>query len=227
MPYPFVLKPCCEDNSMGISKVENAEELPAALAEAFKFDDAVVCEKFIPLGREIRVAVLEDDAGEPTTVLPACEYLLTPEHPMRTSKDKISVTEDGLPDASKFFATNAKEAPAYRTSVTPAPLDEALAAKLGEAAKRAHKALRCRDFSIFDFRVDPEGEVYMLECQPVCSFARESAMMGMASKTDDPALQYPTLYHTMLRRAVARKPKPYDATQVLGMKSAAKVSASA
>ena len=31
-------------------------------------------------------------------------------------------------------------------------------------------------------------------------FARESAMMGMASKTDDPALQYPTLYHTMLRR---------------------------
>ena len=225
--YPFVLKPCCEDNSMGISKVENAEELPAALAEAFKFDDAVVCEKFIPLGREIRVAVLEDDAGEPTTVLPACEYLLTPEHPMRTSKDKISVTEDGLPDASKFFATNAKEAPAYRTSVTPAPLDEALAAKLGEAAKRAHKALRCRDFSIFDFRVDPEGEVYMLECQPVCSFARESAMMGMASKTDDPALQYPTLYHTMLRRAVARKPKPYDGTQVLGMKSAAKVSASA
>ena len=22
VPYPFVLKPCCEDNSMGISKVE-------------------------------------------------------------------------------------------------------------------------------------------------------------------------------------------------------------
>ena len=72
---------------MGISKVENAEE-PRRAAEAFKFDDAVVCEKFIPLGREIRVAVLEDDAGEPTNVLPA-QYLLTPEHPMRTSKDKI------------------------------------------------------------------------------------------------------------------------------------------
>ena len=98
---------------------------------------------------------------------------------------------------------------------------------VGYSREHQGKALRCRDFSIFDFRVDPEGEVYMLECQPVCSFARESAMMGMASKTDDPALQYPTLYHTMLRRAVARKPKPYDGTQVLGMKSAAKVSASA
>ena len=111
VPYPFVLKPCCEDNSMGISKVENASELPAALAEAFKFDSVVVCEAFIPLGREIRLAVVEDEHGEPTTVLPATEYLLTPEHPMRLSTDKISVTDQGLPDADKFFATNREEAP--------------------------------------------------------------------------------------------------------------------
>ena len=204
---------------MGISKVEEAGELRASLVEAFKFDSKVVCEKFIPLGREIRVAVVEDEAGEPSILLPATEYLLTPEHPMRTSTDKISVTEEGLPDADKFFATNREEAPDFRRSVCPAPLDDALTAKLGEAARRAHKALRCRDFSIFDFRVDPEGEVYMLECQPVCSFARESAMIGMATKTADPALQHPTLYHTMLRRAAARKPKPYDGSQVLGMKA--------
>ena len=138
---------------------------------------------------------------------------------MRTSTDKISVDDKGLPDAEKFFATNRAEAPAYRRSVCPAPLDEALAAKLFDASKKAHKALRCRDFSIFDFRVDPAGEVYMLECQPVCSFARESAMIGMALKTDVPELQHPTLYHTMLRRAAARKPKPYDESQVLGMKA--------
>lgn len=219
VPYPFVLKPCCEDNSMGISKVDDEAALPAALAEAFKFDSSVVCERFIPLGREIRVAVVEDASGEPSIFLPATEYLLTSDHPMRTSTDKISVTQDGLPDATKFFATNAKEAPAFRTSVTPAPLDDALAAKLAEASRRAHKALRCRDFSIYDFRVDPEGEVFMLECQPVCSFARESAMMSMASKTADPALGYPTLYHTMLRRAAARKPAAYDSSQTLGMKA--------
>lgn len=219
VPYPFVLKPCCEDNSMGITKVENAEELPAALAEAFKFDSSVVCERFIPLGREIRVAIVEDANGEPSTMLPATEYMLTPDHPMRVSTDKISVTDKGLPDADKFFATNREEAPSYRRSVCPAPLDEALAAKLAEASKRAHKALRCRDFSIYDFRVDPAGEVYMLECQPVCSFARQSAMITMALKTDAPELQYPTLYHTMLRRAAARKPKAYDSTQMLGMKA--------
>ena len=71
----------------------------------------------------------------------------------------------------------------------------------------------------FLFRVDPAGEVYMLECQPVCSFAKQSAMIGMALKTDVPELQHPTLYHTMLRRAAARKPKPYDPTQTLGMKA--------
>ena len=157
--------------------------------------------------------------GEPSIVLPATEYLLTPEHPMRTSTDKISVTDSGLPDQDKFFATNREEAPDYRRSICPAPLDDVLADKLANAAKRAHKALRCRDFSIYDFRVDPQGEVYMLECQPVCSFAKESAMIGMALKTSDPALQYPTLYHTMLRRAAARKPKPYDGSQKLGMKA--------
>merc|ERR1712113_1343019 len=194
-------------------------ELPGAIAEAFKFDSNVVCERFIPLGREIRIAVIEDEAGEPATVLPATEYLLTPDHPMRTSNDKISVTDKGLPDADKFFATNREEAPTYRRSVCPAPLDDVLATKLADAAKRAHKALRCRDFSIFDFRVDPSGEVYMLECQPVCSFARQSAMISMASKTDVPELQYPTLYHTMMRRAAGRKPKSYDGSQMLGMKA--------
>ena len=152
-------------------------------------------------------------------MLPATESLLTPEHPMRISTDKISVTDQGLPDESKCFATNREEAPDYRRSVCPAPLDGALHAKLADAAKRAHKALRCRDFSIFDFRVDPAGEVYMLECQPVCSFARESAMIGMALKTDVAELQHPALYHTMMRRAAARKPKPYDGSQVLGMKA--------
>lgn len=204
---------------MGISKVENESELPAAMAEAFKFDATVVCERFIPLGREIRMTVVEDETGEPTIVLPATEYLLTPEHPMRTSTDKISVTDSGLPDADKFFATNRAEAPSFRRSICPAPLDDALATKLADASKRAHKALRCRDFSIFDYRVDPQGEVFMLECQPVCSFARQSAMITMALKTDIPELQYPTLYHTMLRRAAARKPKPYDESQKLGMKA--------
>ena len=52
------------------------------------------------------------------------EYLLTPEHPMRTPTDKISVDDKGLPDADKFFATNRAEAPAYRRSVCPAPLDD-------------------------------------------------------------------------------------------------------
>merc|ERR1719231_1794780 len=124
---------------MGITKVENEAELPAAMAEAFKFDSSVVCERFIPLGREIRVAVVEDESGEPTTMLPATEYLLTPAHPMRPSTDKISVTDQGLPDASKFFATNREEAPDFRRSICPAPLDSALEAKLEAGAIAAHK----------------------------------------------------------------------------------------
>ena len=82
----------------------------------------------------------------------------------RSLTSAISTDDKGLPDAEKFFATNRAEAPKYRTSITPCPLDDALAAKLAAASKAAHKALRCRDFSIFDFRVDPEGQASDAVC---------------------------------------------------------------
>ena len=51
---PFIVKPCSEDNSMGVTLVRSAEETDAALAEAFKFDDEVLVEEYLPLGREVR-----------------------------------------------------------------------------------------------------------------------------------------------------------------------------
>ena len=82
---PFIVKPCSEDNSMGIGvvKEKSADKIHAALAAAFEFDDEVLVERFIPPGREIRFAVIEDEAGEPSIVLPAIEYFLSAEKPVR------------------------------------------------------------------------------------------------------------------------------------------------
>lgn len=66
MPYPFLLKRCREDNYMGLAKVECEAELARAMAEAFKFDSSDFCERFIPLGRDIRMGVVEDESGQPT-----------------------------------------------------------------------------------------------------------------------------------------------------------------
>ena len=104
---PFVLKPCCEDNSMGISKVENAEE-PPALAEAFKFDDAwwrvhparPRDPRRRPRGRRRRA----DDRAAGVHTCDARAPM-----PRRRTDQR---DQDGLPDASS--RDNAKEAPARR-----------------------------------------------------------------------------------------------------------------
>merc|ERR1719343_827853 len=78
MPPPFVLKPCNEDNSMGVSLFtgKDGQDLDEALKTAFSFDSEVLCERFIALGREVRVAVLEGDDGK-LEMLPCLEYFLT------------------------------------------------------------------------------------------------------------------------------------------------------
>lgn len=54
---PVIVKPAREDNSNGVTHVKKRKDLQAALDEAFKWDDKVIVEAFIP-GREIRVAIV-------------------------------------------------------------------------------------------------------------------------------------------------------------------------
>jgi len=54
---PLIVKPAREDNSNGVTHVKKRKDLKAALNEAFKWDDKVLVEQFIP-GREIRVAIV-------------------------------------------------------------------------------------------------------------------------------------------------------------------------
>merc|ERR1719295_708849 len=52
--FPVMVKPCVQDNSFGISFVQGNEEMDRALRGAFEFDDEVLIEEFIALGRELR-----------------------------------------------------------------------------------------------------------------------------------------------------------------------------
>mmetsp|Transcript_79260 Transcript_79260/g.211991 ORF Transcript_79260/g.211991 Transcript_79260/m.211991 type:complete len:415 (-) Transcript_79260:27-1271(-) len=211
MEPPFILKPCCEDNSMGITVVHNMNEFQSALAEAFQFDSEVLIEKFIPPGREIRMAVVENEDGEPETILPCVEYFLSKDQPIRTSDDKITTDpKTGLPVG---LASGGRQCPA--------DIDPVLQKKMEEATRKAHKALGCRDYSLYDFRVDEAGEIYFLEACLYCSFSPKSVIVSMANQAADPSLQHPQLFHTLINRAAARK-QVYDPLQVMqqfGMKA--------
>jgi D-alanine-D-alanine ligase len=97
MEPPYVLKPCREDNSQGVCLYRGGDpaDLEQKLAHAFQFDDQVIVEAFVPLGHEIRIAMVEDEDGEPTIMLPVCEYVLPSD--IRNADNKLVTDSRGVP----------------------------------------------------------------------------------------------------------------------------------
>merc|ERR1719437_132681 len=87
---PFVVKPCNEDNSRGITLVRREEDAASAIAYAFSFDPRIVVDEYIA-GREVRAACIEEADGS-LTVLPKIEYFLDD---IRTSAHKLATDGQG------------------------------------------------------------------------------------------------------------------------------------
>ncbi|MFN6495517.1 MAG: ATP-grasp domain-containing protein [Nostoc sp. DedQUE01] len=168
---PVVIKPVSSDNSLGVTLVKDAAEYDAALKTAFEYADEAIVETFIE-GREVRCGIIVKD-GE-LIGLPLEEYLLdSDEKPIRTFADKLKKTDDGnLGFAAK---DNIKS-----WIVDP---NDPITQKVQQVAKKCHQALGCRHYSLFDFRIDPQGQPWFLEAGLYCSFAPKSVISSMAKAT--------------------------------------------
>ncbi len=183
MQPPLIVKPNSEDNSLGVTLVENENQIADALSAGFELDDTLLIEDYIP-GRELRVGVVERNGQ--LQVLPMIEYLFTPDNPIRTLEDKLEIQSDGLPGSQP---KNPSATPVCPANVTPELFE-----KLASAAKQSHIALGCRDYSLYDFRVHGEtGEPYLLEAGLFWSFNKISMISRMLSadgqRLEDVALE--------------------------------------
>ena len=183
MEPPFIVKPNSEDNSLGVTLVWNDDQIEPALQVGFKLDETLLVEDYIP-GRELRVGVVE--RGGKLCVLPTIEYLFTKEHPIRTVQDKLKLCSNGMPEKQP-------EKPVAKP-ICPANISPELFEKLADAAKVAHVALGCRDYSLYDFRVHADtGEPYLLEAGLFWSFGKISMISRMlladGQNLDDVALE--------------------------------------
>lgn len=166
---PFVVKPNAEDNSLGVTLVYRSDQIPQALQAGFKHDDRVLVEAYIP-GRELRVAVIERD--DQLYVPAMIEYLVSEDNPIRTVHDKLALNPNGMPEKQPTKPT--------ATPVCPAQVSPELFQRLADAAKTAHQALGCRDYSLYDFRVHAEtGEPYLLEAGLFWTFGKISMISRM------------------------------------------------
>ena len=185
-----VVKPASADNSAGVALVREGAErgalLESSLAAAFDLDDEVLVEQFVPLGREVRVGVLERD-GELVS-LPLEEYAVDPaSKPVRDAADKLR-RGDGGSDAGGELQLVAKDE-TYAWIVDAGPEDPVVAA-VHDLARAAYRALGCRHYGLFDVRIDPAGRPFFLEASLYCSYAEQSVLvaMGRAAGLDAAAM---------------------------------------
>ncbi len=145
LKFPVFIKPNNGGSSIGMSKVDTAsDELGYAIEKAFKEDDQVLVEEMIK-GREFTVGVFKSEGN--IHVLPLTE--------VRADADKT------------FFDFEAKYQ-GKSTETTPAVVDEVIAEKIRETARKVYSLFNCRGVVRIDFIYnEEEGRPYMLEVNTI------------------------------------------------------------
>jgi len=139
---PFFVKPNNGGSSIGMSRVNQPAELPAALEKAFREDDQVLVEEMIT-GREFTIGVFKQ-AGKVIT-LPFTEIITM----------------------NEFFDYQAKYE-GKSTEVTPAVCDETIANRIRDTAARVYTIFNCRGIVRMDFIYnEAAGEPFLLEINTV------------------------------------------------------------
>ena len=132
--FPVVVKPSKQGSTLGLSVVKKRADLKQAVELAFRYDDEVMLERFVP-GREFTVPVVGEDA------LPVGEII---------SKNEIFDYE------AKYQAGMAEE-------IFPADLPDDVAREAQRLALETHRVLKLRGFSRVDFRLDAQQRLWCLE----------------------------------------------------------------
>ncbi len=179
LTLPVFVKPNNGGSSIGMSKVNKAEELAGALLKAFHEDDQVLVEEFIA-GREFTVGVLK--TPEEIIVLPITE--------VRSKND--------------FFDFEAKYQ-GLNEEITPAEIDEVMAEKIRRTARKVYEVLNCRGVVRIDFIYnEAKQEPYMLEINTIPGQSEASIVPQQIRKMGWSLKQ---LYSALIEDALIRKLK--------------------
>ncbi len=154
MEYPLMVKPIAEGSSKGIfakNVVHSREELISAVGENMaRYRQPALVEAFLT-GREFTVGVLGESR---LRVLPPLEVVFT------------------SGSATPIYGYDEKKSSeGVRFECPPKAIDRKLAKALESTAKRCFKALGCRDVARVDLRLDAQGRVNFIECNPLPGLA--------------------------------------------------------
>jgi D-alanine-D-alanine ligase len=184
--FPVIVKPIAEGSSKGVTQssvVFDAASLrERATAFLEKYKQPILIEEYIA-GREFTVGLLG------------------------TSKPKV------LPPMEIVFLNSDIRCPVYSFDYklkfssevrydVPATLTPKERANIERVARQCFAALGCRDVARIDFRMDHQGHIYFLECNPIPGMVPDwSDLCLMANGC---GMNYPTLVREIMSPAIKR-----------------------
>lgn len=146
-PLPAVVKPVCQGSSIGVHLINTMEEVPAALEDAFKYDENVLVETFIA-GRELTVGVI--------------------------GREPLPVVEIAAPGG--WYGYTAKYTPGQTRYICPAVIDEAVKLEAQRIALAVFDALGCEGVGRVDFRMQEDGSLFVLELNSIPGLTETSLL---------------------------------------------------
>lgn len=149
---PVIVKPNREGSSVGMSKVADSADLPAALALAFQHDDEILVEKWLS-GPEFTVAMVGKEILPSIRIQPAGTF--------------YDYEAKYLSDETKYFC--------------PAGLEVDEEARLQALVLKAWHVLGCRGWGRIDAMRDSDGQFYLLEANTAPGMTSHS-LVPMAAR---------------------------------------------
>lgn len=126
LTYPMFVKPCCAGSSVGVSRVNNAEEMKNGIMLAFLSDRKILIEQGVN-GMECECAVMGNSK------------------PFASSVGEIRSANVGFYDYDSKYNDEASE------TVIPAPISDTAIERIRETALKAYKAIGCMGLARVDF----------------------------------------------------------------------------
>jgi len=154
LPIPLVVKPAQGGSAQGVTLVDDRDDLPRAMVDAYTYCDVAIVEHRVA-GTEIAISVI--DTGDGPVALPAVE--IQPLSGVYSFEEKYNAGE------TRFY--------------TPARLSDEVSQVAADVALLAHRTLGLRHLSRVDLIVDAAGIPWFLEAN-VLPGLTETSLLPLA-----------------------------------------------
>jgi D-alanine-D-alanine ligase len=173
---PLFIKPANQGSSVGVSKVESADEFEKAVEDAFNYDHKILIEEAVQ-GREIECSVLGN------------------EHPEASVPGEIVATNDFYSYEAKYIDESGA------TLEIPAKLEDHEVKEIQEVSIKAFQALNCEGMARVDVFLTEENKIVINEINTIPGFTKISMYPKLWEHS---GISYSELIDRLIQLAIER-----------------------